>query len=112
MGATKPPPPLEDLDARLKKARETQQPPQRAPLMTSGMAQALRVALEMASALFVGGAIGWFLDRWLGTRPWLLLVFLLLGVAAGILNAYRAATRISAEANRSESPDERSGQGR
>ena len=57
------------------------------------MAQALRVALEMASALFVGGAIGWFLDRWLGTRPWLLLVFLLLGVAAGILNAYRAATR-------------------
>jgi ATP synthase protein I len=109
MGATERPPPLEDLDARLKKARATQQPQQRAPLVTSGMAQALRVALEMASALAVGGAIGWFLDRWLGTRPWLLLGFLLLGVAAGILNAYRAAMRMSAEANKDEAPDDRSG---
>ena len=48
----------------------------------------------MASALFVGAALGWFLDKWLGTRPLLLLLFLVLGMAAGMLNAYRTATRM------------------
>jgi ATP synthase protein I len=39
--------------------------------------------------------LGWFLDGWLETRPWLLLLFLLLGAAAGTLNAYRAAMRLT-----------------
>ncbi|MDP6623242.1 MAG: AtpZ/AtpI family protein, partial [Alphaproteobacteria bacterium] len=59
------------------------------------LGQAMRLAVEMISALLVGGGLGWFLDGLLGTRPWLLLVFLLLGAAAGILNAYRAAMRLS-----------------
>ena len=39
----------------------------------------------------VGAAIGWLLDRWLGISPWGLIVFLLLGFAAGVLNVMRAA---------------------
>ena len=35
--------------------------------------------------------IGWLLDRWLGISPWGLIVFLLLGFAAGVLNVMRAA---------------------
>ena len=55
----------------------------------------MRLATEMAAALAVGAVIGWFLDSWLGTRPWLLLLFLVLGMAAGTMNAYRTATRLS-----------------
>ena len=49
----------------------------------------MRVGLELVSALLVGGAIGWGLDSWLGTKPILLGVFLLLGAAAGMLNVVR-----------------------
>ncbi len=63
------------------------------------MAAALRISMEMVAALFVGGAIGWFLDRFLGTGPWLLLVFLVLGFAAGMLGAVRESQRIQAQAD-------------
>ncbi|NQV43830.1 MAG: AtpZ/AtpI family protein [Rhodospirillales bacterium] len=52
---------------------------------------AFRVSVELVSALAVGLGIGWLLDEWLDTRPWLMLVFLLIGGAAGILNVYRMA---------------------
>ncbi len=48
-----------------------------------------RAGVEVVSALVVGVAVGWFLDRWLGTWPWLFLLFFVLGSAAGILNVYR-----------------------
>ena len=48
-----------------------------------------RAGIEVVSALVVGIGIGWFLDRWLGTWPWLFLLFFVLGSAAGILNVYR-----------------------
>lgn len=48
-----------------------------------------RVATELLSGVLVGAAIGFFLDRMLDTKPWLLVVFLLLGGVAGILNVYR-----------------------
>jgi ATP synthase protein I len=43
----------------------------------------------VVSALGVGIAVGLLLDRWLGTKPWLFLLFFVLGAAAGILNVYR-----------------------
>lgn len=48
-----------------------------------------RVGVEVVSALVVGIVIGFVLDRWLGTWPWLFLLFFVLGAAAGILNVYR-----------------------
>ena len=89
--------PLDDLGSRLKRARGAQPVEPDPTTPRSGLATALRLAAEMISALIVGGGIGWFLDHWLDTRPWLLLVFLLLGAIAGMLNAYRAAMRMSAE---------------
>ena len=62
----------------------------------------------MAAALAVGGGIGWLLDEWLGTRPWLFVVFIFVGIAAGILNAFRAAERLGATPLSRESADERS----
>jgi ATP synthase protein I len=48
-----------------------------------------RAGVEVVSALIVGIGIGWLLDRWLGTWPWLFLLFFVLGSAAGVMNVYR-----------------------
>lgn len=53
------------------------------------MGFALRAGIELVAALAVGLAIGWMLDRWLGTTPWLLGLFVVLGGAAGVANLWR-----------------------
>ncbi len=58
------------------------------------MGMAFRIATDLVAGVFVGGFIGYFLDQWLGTAPILLIVFLLLGVAAGLVNSVRAAQRM------------------
>ncbi|MCW5716120.1 MAG: AtpZ/AtpI family protein [Bauldia sp.] len=62
-----------------------------APTGRAGQGMALRLATEFVAGILVGGAIGWFFDGWLGTSPWGLIVFLLAGFAAGVLNALRTA---------------------
>ncbi|HET7156231.1 MAG TPA: AtpZ/AtpI family protein, partial [Hyphomicrobiaceae bacterium] len=59
-----------------------------------GMAYGMRMAAELVAAVIVGGIIGWGLDWVLGTKPWLFLLFFLLGFAAGILNVVRAYERM------------------
>jgi ATP synthase protein I len=49
------------------------------------------LSTELVAGVLVGAAIGWLLDRWLGISPWGMIVFLLLGFAAGVLNVMRAA---------------------
>jgi ATP synthase protein I len=49
----------------------------------------LRVGVELVSALAVAVAIGWGLDHWLHTLPLFLIVFVLLGGAAGVANVWR-----------------------
>ena len=111
----KPRPSLEDLGSRLRKARGGNESGNRGRLSGTRLGQALHLAIEMAAALAVGGGIGWLLDDWLGTRPWLFVVFLFVGIAAGILNAFRAAQRMGATplsradaGERGEERDERS----
>lgn len=55
----------------------------------AGAAQAMRMAADFVAGVLVGGAVGWGVDRFFGTSPWGLAVFLLLGFAAGILNVLR-----------------------
>jgi ATP synthase protein I len=57
------------------------------------MGQGMKAAAELIGGVVVGGVIGWFLDQWLGTRPWLFILFFLLGTAAGMLNIIRAANQ-------------------
>lgn len=95
MSEREKPSPLNELDARLREARgRADEAAGRTPRprgVTSGLGFALRIGLELVAALLVGGGIGLLLDRWLGTAPWLMLVFFLLGAAAGFLNVYRLA---------------------
>lgn len=93
MTERKPPHSLEDLDARLRDAQRRQAGEGSAPGVREGAGSALgmawRVGLELVSALVVGVVIGILLDRWLGTKPWLLILFFVLGSAAGLLNVFR-----------------------
>ncbi|MFC7399439.1 AtpZ/AtpI family protein [Chelatococcus sp. GCM10030263] len=57
----------------------------------SSLAGALRLAGEFVAGVIVGSLLGWGLDYALGTSPWGLIVFLLLGFAAGVMNVMRAA---------------------
>jgi ATP synthase protein I len=57
----------------------------------SGFARGMRLSAELVGGVAVGFIIGWLLDRWLGTSPWGLIVFLLLGFVAGVLNVMRSA---------------------
>lgn len=45
------------------------------------------VGVALVSGMLVGGVMGYFLDKWLGTSPWLLFVFLVFGFIAGVKNA-------------------------
>jgi len=87
---------LRSLDAQLKAARERSPTPEQRSEGggdRTGMGTGLRLSAELIAGLLVGLGIGWALDRWLGTAPWLLLVFMLLGIAAGIMNVIRSGNR-------------------
>jgi ATP synthase protein I len=58
---------------------------------TSAMARGLRLSSELVAGVIVGGVIGWGLDHLFGISPWGMIVFLLLGFAAGVLNVMRSA---------------------
>ncbi len=106
-----PPPSLDDLGARLEKAREAQvgvgwRGPSKPPGAMSGLGLAMRLAVELVVVLAVAVAIGWFLDAWLDTRPWLMLLFFALGIGAAGLNMYRVVAQMGDLVGFPEPPDE------
>ena len=66
-------------------------PGQRPTADPSAIARGFRLSTELVAGVLVGAAIGWLLDRWLGISPWGMIVFLLLGFTAGVLNVMRVA---------------------
>ena len=88
--------PIETLDKRLANARGrahefSQERDEKKLPPGNALGLAFRIGVELVSAVAIGLAIGWLLDRWLDTKPWLMLVFIFMGGAAGILNVYRMA---------------------
>jgi ATP synthase protein I len=63
------------------------------------LAELSSVALALPSAIAVGLFIGYWLDKWLGTRPWMLMVFTLLGVASGLITLIRGISRYNKDNN-------------
>ncbi len=63
--------------------------PKKSADLASQPALALELPFTFVGAIVVGGAIGFFIDRWLHTRPWLMLVFGGLGFYAGIREVIR-----------------------
>lgn len=96
------PPSLDQLERRIEAARERKRAHgpsgkdagaegRRGPSQTSGFGLAWRIISELVAGVAVGVGIGWGLDLWLDTRPWLMVAFLFLGMAAGCYNVYRVA---------------------
>ena len=63
----------------------------------SYMGSAFKLGTELVAAVAVGTIIGFILDSWFDTKPWLIIVFFFLGTAAGILNVIRTANRMQKE---------------
>ena len=89
---------LDALEGKLEAARVRHAPPPEPENRGRAMGQALRLSTELVAGVVVGGFIGWVLDGVFGSKPFLMVAFLLLGIAAGILNVVRTAKRMQAEA--------------
>ena len=86
---------LDELDRRIRAAREAQAPkPGKAGDKFTAADMAWRMTLEMVVAGMVGAAMGWGLDALFGTLPIFLIVFILLGFAAGIRMVMRSAREL------------------
>lgn len=85
------PPDIAGLEARLKEAESRRMAGSKPDHEKGkGLSFAFRIGTELVAGIAVGVAIGWLLDRWLGTRPWLMIAFFVLGAAAGMMNVYRS----------------------
>jgi len=66
----------------------------------SAMAVGLRLSSELVAGVLVGAGLGWGFDRLLSTSPWGLIIFLLLGFIAGVLNVMRTAGVMAKQSER------------
>ncbi len=89
----KDPPTLENIDARLKAARDAGAEKQKAGFRdrenSRGMGLGMRIGIELVVSVLAGGGIGLFIDSKLNTKPIFMLAFLVLGFTAGVLNVLR-----------------------
>jgi len=85
---------LRNLDRQLDDERAAEQQAQAPRGMAAsmpGMARALRLAADFIAGIVLGVIVGWGFDRLLGTSPWGLIVWTLVGFVAGTLNMMRSA---------------------
>ena len=83
----------EKLKDRLKNARKKLKVEKENP-QTSNIGQAFKLSTELVAAVLVGTIIGFILDNWFDTKPWLIITFFFVGVVAGILNVIRSAKKL------------------
>lgn len=69
------------------------------------LAEIASLGLVLPSSIAVGLFLGYFLDRWLGTAPWLLILFTLFGVISGFLTLVRGLRAIEREESREDPPE-------
>ena len=60
----------------------------------ASLGKALKISTELVAAVVVGTTMGYILDSWFGTKPLLIICFFMIGVAAGIMNVFKAAKRM------------------
>ena len=89
----------EDFKTRLKIAKSKIKKQVDSDIEKKGsfMGSAFKLGTELVAAVAVGTIIGFILDTWFGTKPWLIIIFFFLGAAAGLLNVIRAANRMQKE---------------
>ena len=83
----------EQLKDRLKNARNKLKI-EKKNVPSSNIGQAFKLSTELVAAVLVGTIIGFILDNWFDTKPWLIIIFFFVGVVAGILNVIRSAKKL------------------
>lgn len=87
-----------EIDRRLSEVKARHAPKPDARQRGQAMGQGMRIAVELVVGVGFGALVGWWLDGVLGTRPWLMIVMVLLGFGAGMMNIIRTAQRLQADA--------------
>ena len=89
----------EDFKTRLKiaKSKIRKQVQSDSEKRGSFMGSAFKLGTELVAAVAVGTIIGFILDSWFDTKPWLIIIFFFLGAASGMLNVIRTANRMQKE---------------
>ncbi len=89
----------EDFETRLKIAKTKIKKQVHSDTEEKGsfMGSALKLGTELVASVAVGTIIGFILDSWFDTKPWLIIIFFFFGTAAGILNVIRTANRMQKE---------------
>ncbi len=85
---------LKDISTRLKSAKIKFSKSSDKKPQTSGsslLGVAFKMSTELVAAVLIGTFIGFILDSWFDTKPILIIIFFLIGVAAGITNVFRSA---------------------
>ena len=104
------PPSLDELSQRLDAARGAASEERTARAgFGAALGRAFRVATELLAALFVGGLLGYGADRLFGTQPWLLLLGLAFGFAAGLRNLARAVQLMNNSPSDTDARDDKAG---
>jgi ATP synthase protein I len=89
----------EDFKTRLKIAKSKMQKQILSESEKKGsfMGSAFKLGTELVASVAVGTIIGFILDTWFDTKPWLIIIFFFLGAAEGMLNVIRTANRMQKE---------------
>ena len=86
----------DNLKTRLKiaKSKFKKKNPSEGDDQKSSFGKAFQLGTELVSAVLVATIIGFILDNWFDTKPWLIIIFFFIGVAAGIINVVRSAKKM------------------
>ena len=84
---------LKELKKRIESAKSINTPPSKKK-KESGAGFGFKISTEIIAALVVGVGIGLIVDKYLGTKPFGLIIFFIFGAIAGFLNVYRVMRRI------------------
>lgn len=99
-----------NLEAKLATRQQGRHEEKEGASGVTGYGQAMKLSSEFIAGIAVGAVLGWMIDRFTGSSPWGLIVFLLLGFAAGVLNVLRSVGKVAEFGQGSgQGPDDRRG---
>ena len=86
---------IKELDSKIKNLSKKTRKVESESSSSSSLGIAMKLSSEMVAAVFVASLIGYYLDKWLETKPFLLIFFFFLGAVTGILNVVRTSKMIN-----------------